>query len=130
MIRKVAWFAKEAKLRVRYMTSKECIFCKIIKGEMKSIPILDNNSILAINDINPVAQIHILIIPKKHIESVETVNNQDASDVIEMFKAAQELVKEKKLDAYRLAFNAGRFQHVGHLHMHLLSGGSVKWEKL
>lgn len=112
------------------MTAKDCIFCKIVAGEIKTQPLLDTDSILAINDINPVAEIHILIIPKKHIESVLTVDAGDEKDIIEMFVAAGKLVGDKGLEAFRLAFNGGRYQHVPHLHMHLLAGGSVKWSKL
>ena len=130
MIRKAKWVVKELVLRIKYMTEKDCIFCKIIRGEIKSKPVFDNESILAINDVNPVAQTHVLIIPKKHIDSVLAVSDHDAPDVTEMFKAAQEIVKDKKLDAFRLAFNGGRYQHVPHLHMHLLAGGSVQWGKL
>ena len=72
----------------------------------------------------------LLIIPKNHIESAVTIEAKDSKDVVDMFRAAANLVKEKKLEAYRLAFNGGRYQHVSHLHMHLLAGGSVLWEKL
>jgi len=109
---------------------KDCIFCKLISGEIPTKPVLENDNILAINDINPVASVHILIIPKVHIESVLTVGAGDGRVIIEMFKAAQKLVFERKLESFRLAFNAGKYQHVGHLHMHLLAGGSVKWSKL
>ena len=130
VINKARWLVKEANLRLKYMTAKDCIFCKLVKGEIKTSPLLDTKSILAIADINPVAQVHILIIPKKHIESVLTVDAGDEKDIIEMFVAAQKLVGERGLEAFRLAFNGGRYQHVPHLHMHLLSGGSVKWSKL
>jgi len=130
MLRKAKWAVKEVGLRIKYMTSRGCIFCKIIRGEIKSEPVLATETILAINDINPVAAVHILIIPKNHIESAVTIKDDDAKDVVDMFRAAANLVKEKKLEAYRLAFNGGRYQHVSHLHMHLLAGGSVLWEKL
>lgn len=112
------------------MASHDCIFCKIIKGEIKSKPILENENILAIDDINPVAQTHVLVIPKKHIDSIMTVSDSDAQVIIEMFKAMQKIVGEKGLEAFRLAFNGGTFQHVHHLHMHVVAGGSVKWSKL
>ncbi|MBI2326993.1 HIT domain-containing protein [Candidatus Curtissbacteria bacterium] len=112
------------------MTAKDCIFCKVIRGEIKSAPVFENESIVAINDINPLAQIHVLIFPKNHIEGVLTVSDEDSGDVIAMFKAAAQIVRDKKLEAFRLAFNGGRYQHVPHLHMHLLAGGSVRWERL
>ena len=73
---------------------------------------------------------HILIIPKRHINSVLELTTGDSDVVVEMYKAAQKLVSDRSIDAYRLVFNGGRFQHVPHLHMHLLAGGKVEWEKL
>lgn len=112
------------------MTSRDCLFCKLVAGEIETDKVLETDSVVAVNDINPVAQIHIVIIPKKHIDSVLTVASHDCRDIIEMFGVAKKLVEEKKLLAFRLAFNGGRYQHVPHLHMHLLAGGSVKWSKL
>lgn len=130
MIRKTKFLAREAILRIKYMTSRDCLFCKLVAGEIKTDRVFETESVVAVNDINPVAQIHIVIIPKKHIESVLTVAAGDSGDIIKMFEAAQKIVEERRLDAFRLAFNGGRYQHVPHLHMHLLSGGSVKWSKL
>ena len=112
------------------MISDGCIFCKMVSGEIKTKPIFETGSILAIADINPVSQLHILIIPKKHIESVVTVGGKDKDILVEMFKAAQRLIKEKKLVAFRLVFNGGAYQHVPHLHWHLLAGRTVEWSKL
>lgn len=112
------------------MTSSDCIFCQMVEGKIKTQPILETAKTLAIADINPVAAVHLLIIPKKHIESVLTIDESCASDMIDMFKVAKELVKLKKLDAYRLTFNGGKYQHVQHLHMHLLAGGEIEWNRL
>jgi len=130
MFKKAKWLAKEAALRVQYMTTKDCIFCKMVSGELVTKPVFETEEVMAINDINPLANVHILIFPKKHIESVVTIEKLDAPDIMEMFKAAQKLIAERKLDAFRLAFNGGKYQHVPHLHMHLLAGGSVQWSKL
>ncbi|OGE10338.1 hypothetical protein A3A60_04765 [Candidatus Curtissbacteria bacterium RIFCSPLOWO2_01_FULL_42_26] len=112
------------------MTSSGCIFCKIIRGEMKTKFVFDNDKVAAFADVNPVADTHILIVPKKHIEATSTVRNEDGDDLVEMFKAASILSAEKKLSAYRLTFNAGKYQHVSHLHMHLLAGNKIQWTKL
>lgn len=130
MIRKAGFLFKEAKLRVKYMVSKDCIFCKLIAGEIASKPVYETGTILAINDINPVAKTHILIIPKKHIDSVLTVSKEDSSAIIDMFAAAQKIIADRQLESYRLAFNGGKYQHVPHLHWHLLAGSSVNWSKL
>lgn len=130
MLKKAKWLAKEAKLRIRYMTSSDCIFCKIVRDEIKKEFLYESEKVVAFADINPVADVHILIVPKKHIESISTIGRKDSEDVIDLFKVATDLSSQKKLDAYRLTFNAGRYQHVPHLHMHLLAGGSIKWSKL
>ncbi|MBI3283168.1 HIT domain-containing protein [Candidatus Curtissbacteria bacterium] len=112
------------------MMSKDCIFCKLVAGEIKTDKVMETDDVVAVCDINPVAQTHIVIMPKKHIESVLTVSSGDAAGIIAMFRAAQKIVREKNLEAFRLAINGGRYQHVPHLHMHLLAGGSVRWNQL
>lgn len=130
MLKTAKFFLKEAQLRVSYMASKDCLFCRLIAGEIKTDKVMETSEIVAVNDINPVAETHIVIIPKKHIDSVLAVSEGDASDVIAMFDAAQKLVKERGLVAFRLAFNGGKYQHVSHLHMHLIAGGSIRWSRL
>lgn len=130
MLKTAKFYAKEAALRFKYMTTKGCLFCKLVAGEIKTDKVMETDDVVAVNDINPVASIHIVIIPKRHIESVLTVGSGDASDIIKMMKIAQKIVDDRQLDAFRLAFNGGRYAHVPHLHMHLISGGSVKWNKL
>ncbi len=130
MLKKAKFLAKEAHLRLKYMLTKDCLFCKIVKGEINSKPILENKHVLAIFDINPIASVHILIIPKEHIDSVMTIGDDDSGVIIEMYKAAQKLVLDLKLEAFRLAFNGGKNQHVPHLHMHLVSGKKIEWKKL
>src|SRR3972149_9029664 len=130
MFKKAKWLAKETALRIKYMTSQDCIFCKIIKGEIKVEPIIESKLVIAFNDVNPVAATHILIVPKKHIESVATVGKSDADEIIELFRVADKIVREQKLNAYRLTFNGGSYQHVPHLHMHLLAGGKIEWSRL
>src|SRR3990167_10859185 len=130
MIRKAKWLVKEAQLRVKYMTSKDCIFSQMVEGKIKTQPILETVKTLAIADVNPVAPVHILIIPKRHIESTLTIDASCAGDMIDMFEVSQKLVDAKKLNAYRLTFNGAKYQHVPHLHMHLLAGGKIEWSKL
>lgn len=130
MLKKAKWLIRELVLRIKYMSAKDCIFCQIISGKIKSKPILETDAVLVINDINPVAPVHILIIPKNHIDSVSTIRQENGTDLVGMFEAAKKLVSQLKLDSFRLAFNGGNFQHVPHLHMHLLAGGKVEWKKL
>jgi len=112
------------------MTTNDCLFCKIVKGEVKSKFLMESEKTVAFADINPVANVHILIVPKRHIESTPTIAGEDGEDLVDLFDVATKISNGKKLDAYRLTFNVGRYQHVPHLHMHLLAGGKVDWEKL
>ena len=101
-----------------------CIFCKIVKGEIPSTKVSENEDMIAFNDINPKAKVHVLIVPKKHIESVKHLEESDAQLVGELILAAQKIAKEKNLEGYKLVINVGREggQIVDHLHVHLLSG--------
>ncbi len=130
MIKKVKFLAKEAVLRARYIMDKNCIFCKIVTGGIKADFLYKSDLVFAVNDINPSADVHILVIPKRHIASVLEVEESDSRELAELYKAAAELVKERKLDAFRLVFNGGRLQHVPHLHMHLTAGKKIDWKKL
>ena len=102
----------------------DCIFCKIAKGEIDSTKVFENDQIVAFYDINPKARVHILIIPKKHIESVKHIEQIDKELIGELFLIAKEIAKEKNLVGYKLIINVGREggQLVDHLHLHLLSG--------
>ncbi len=130
MIKKAKFLAKEAKLRVTYKMSRDCLFCKIVSGEIKTDMVAEGDSVMAFNDINPISETHIVIIPKKHIDSVLTIEKGDGGDIVDMFAIARQLVEQYKIESYRLAFNGGRSQHVPHLHMHLLAGKKIDWKKL
>lgn len=103
-----------------------CIFCKIVSGEIPSKIIYENESVMAFNDINPVAPEHILIIPKKHIESIDDISFIDREITASMFDAVKEIAVIKKLPeyGYRVIINNGKAagQEVFHLHLHLLGG--------
>ncbi len=103
---------------------ENCIFCKIASGEISSAKVFENDKIIAFNDINPKARVHILIVPKKHIESIKHLEKSDKKLVGEMFLAAQKIAEEKNLGGYKLVINVGREggQLVDHLHLHLLNG--------
>ncbi len=103
-----------------------CIFCKIISKEIPAQLVYENETILAFNDINPASPVHILVIPKKHIESVDNISAEDSSITAAMFEGVKEIAKLKNLseDGYRLIVNNGRAagQEVFHLHFHILGG--------
>jgi len=101
----------------------DCLFCKIIKKELPSEIVYEDDKVLAFKDINPQAPVHFLIVPKKHIASVDHVEFQDKELMGDLILAAQKIAKEKKLSGYKLQINVGRSagQIVDHLHLHLLS---------
>ncbi len=107
----------------------ECIFCKIIKGEIPKQFDFESENIVVFPDINPAADIHLLIVPKKHIKGIEEIGAAQADLLIEVYATVNQLVKESKLqnDSYRVVINGGRAQHVPHLHFHLLGG---QWKKM
>lgn len=102
----------------------ECLFCKIIKKQIPSEILYEDERIIAFKDINPKAPVHFLIVPKKHIPSVNHVEIQDKTLMGELILAAQKIAKERKLGGYKLMINVGRDggQIIDHLHLHLLSG--------
>jgi histidine triad (HIT) family protein len=102
----------------------DCIFCKIAKGEIPSVKVWEDDKVVAFNDINPKAKIHILIVPKRHIESVKDLTEADENLVGKLILSAQKIAKEKSMEGYKLIFNVGKEggQIVDHLHLHLVSG--------
>lgn len=111
--------------------SKDCIFCKIAKKEVESEIVYDDENVTAFNDVNPQAPIHILIIPKKHIEKVSDIGGENYTIVGNLVGVANKLAEDKGLinRGYRLVFNCGKEagQAVFHLHLHLLGGRSFSW---
>ena len=99
----------------------DCIFCKIINGEIPSTKIYENAYVIAIEDINPKAKVHSLVIPKIHVESLNEL--EDEKIMSEILKAVKEVAKIKGVKAYRLHVNTGKEegQIVFHLHFHVLS---------
>lgn len=105
---------------------EECLFCKIVKGDIPSDKVYEDEEILAFKDINPAAPIHILVIPKKHITSLLELEEEDNILVGKIYgvinKIANQMGIEK--DGFRVIVNCGRDagQEVMHLHFHMLAG--------
>lgn len=108
---------------------ENCIFCKIIKGEIPSEKVYEDEKILAFKDINPAAPIHILVIPKKHIENVLEVEPEDKETIADIFQAINKIAKQLGIeeDGFRIINNCGKDagQEVMHLHFHMLAGGKM-----
>ena len=105
---------------------EDCIFCKIIKDEIPSTKIYEDDEILAFKDINPAAPIHILVIPKKHIESLAHMKPGDEVVIGKIYSVIDKISEEQgfKENGYRVIVNCGRDagQEVMHLHFHILAG--------
>ena len=109
----------------------DCIFCKIVNKTIPADIVYEDADLLAFNDIRPKAPIHQLIIPKKHIATVNDIAELDAGLVAKMILTAKKLAADanKATDGYRLVLNcnAGGGQEVYHLHLHLLAGRQMTW---
>lgn len=104
----------------------DCLFCKIIKGEIPSNKVYEDDEILAFYDINPAAPIHILVIPKKHIDSLAKIEKEDELLIGKIYGVINKIAEEKgfKEEGYRVIVNCGKNggQEVMHLHFHVLAG--------
>jgi histidine triad (HIT) family protein len=107
----------------------DCIFCKIASREISSNIVFENEKVLAFRDINPQAPVHIVVIPKTHIDTLNDV--KDFGIYVEIFKAINEIVRKEGIDknGYRVVANCNKDggQTVFHLHFHLLGGRYMDW---
>ena len=109
----------------------DCLFCKISKGSIPSAKVYESDTLFAINDINPQAPTHILIIPRIHQDTLLDVEEKDHALMGSVISVANQLAKEKGIDksGFRLVVNcgAGAGQSVFHIHFHLLGGRAMTW---
>jgi histidine triad (HIT) family protein len=109
----------------------DCLFCKIVAGEVPSREAWSTDNTYAFFDINPAAPVHVLVIPRRHIDNAGTVTAEDGAVLAEMFTTAQAVAREQGIDGtgYRLVFNVGEhaLNSVGHLHMHVVGGHQLGW---
>lgn len=108
----------------------DCLFCKIAAGEVSSKKAYEDDKVLAFYDIDPQAPVHILVIPKEHIQSVSQITPENQEIVGHIFTVIAKLVQELNLkDGYRVVSNVGEQggQSVPHLHFHLLGGRNLAW---
>ena len=103
----------------------DCIFCKIIAGEIPSSKVYEDESVYAFRDIQPQAPVHVLVVPKKHVASADEINGENAELVAKIFAAIPAIAKAEGLtNGYRVITNCGDdgCQSVKHLHFHVLGG--------
>ncbi|MFH1656907.1 MAG: histidine triad nucleotide-binding protein [bacterium] len=110
----------------------DCIFCKIANKEIPSKIIYENEEIVAFEDIRPKAPLHLLIVPKKHIASIDHLKSADKELIGDLILTAKKIAMEQGVSgAYKLVFNVGRKggQIIDHIHLHLLAGWSDEKER-
>lgn len=110
---------------------EDCLFCKIIAGEIPSTKVYEDESVYAFLDIEPQAPVHIILVPKRHIASANELNDENAAVVGHIFAVAANIAKERGFaeNGWRIVNNCGKDggQTVGHLHFHLLAGRNLGW---
>ena len=108
---------------------KDCIFCKIVNGEIPTEFLYQDDKLVVFRDINPHAPVHILIVPKKHVRSINDLTENDREIISHMIMVGKDMAKKESvnLSGYKLLFNVerGGGQVIFHLHLHLIGG----WEK-
>ena len=108
---------------------QDCIFCKIIRKEAPSKIVFEDDKVMAFHDINPNAPVHVLVIPKEHIYSLNQVNEENSEVVAYIFELIPKLAKKLGVDesGYRVVVNCGKDSGmvVGHLHFHILGGETL-----
>jgi histidine triad (HIT) family protein len=109
----------------------DCLFCKIIERKIPASLVYEDERVLAFNDVNPQAPTHVLVIPKRHIESLNEISTEDDRLVGELVRRAAAIAKERGFaeTGYRTLFNTNRGagQSVFHIHLHLLGGRPFTW---
>jgi len=113
------------------MAEAECLFCKIVNGEIDADIVHETDDVVAFRDINPQAPTHVLVIPRNHIDTINDLEEGDAETVGKLFLAAKEIAADEGIDesGYRVTMNCreGAGQSVFHIHLHLLGGRSFRW---
>lgn len=110
---------------------EDCIFCRIIKGEIPSKKVYEDDMVLAFEDINPVAPVHVLLIPKKHIKNINELEENNISILSHMVKTIPQIAKTMNIyeSGYRVVNNCGEDggQEVQHIHFHIIGGRKLVW---
>lgn len=111
------------------MSSSDCIFCKIVSGEIPAKIVERGGGVIAIEDVNPQAPVHILVLPEKHVENIAAHTSAGTSDDVAHLMGMASKIGEKHAGGFRLVLNTGADggQTVDHLHVHVLAGRHMSW---
>ena len=108
----------------------DCLFCKLVKKEVPTDIIYEDEFVMAFNDFKPQAPVHFLVIPKAHIDSAALINSENSDNIARVFEAIAKIAKQKNLkDGFRVVTNCGKLaeQTIFHIHYHVLSGRDMTW---
>ena len=109
----------------------DCLFCKMVSGEIQPDTVYEDDDVLAFRDINAQAPTHVLVVPKRHISTINDLNNDDAELVGQLYLAAKRVAELDDIaeDGFRTVMNcnAGAGQTVFHIHLHVLGGRNMVW---
>jgi histidine triad (HIT) family protein len=109
--------------------AEDCLFCKIVSGDIPGDVVLSDDRVVAFRDVNPVAPTHVLVVPREHAENAAATASADPALMGELVAAAAQVAAREGLDDYRLVLNTGADvgQSVFHTHLHVLGGRSMTW---
>ena len=109
----------------------DCLFCNIIKGKIPSKKVYEDDYVYAFWDISPTAPVHILVIPKEHISTLNDINEENSQVISKIYESIAKIAKEQKIDkdGYRVVSNCNKYagQTVFHIHFHLIGGRELQW---
>ena len=109
----------------------DCLFCKMVSGEIQPDTVYEDDNVLAFRDLNPQAPTHVLVVPKRHISTINDLNSGDAELVGQLYLAAKQVAEQDGIakDGFRTVMNcnAGAGQSVFHIHLHVLGGRGMQW---
>jgi histidine triad (HIT) family protein len=111
----------------------DCLFCKIVAGDVPADIVHSTGTTVAFRDINPVAPVHVLVVPRRHIVNASTVEAVDAQDVVDVMTSAREVARAEGIGGpdrgYRVVFNVGpdALNSIHHLHAHVIGGRGLTW---
>jgi len=109
----------------------DCLFCKMVKGDIKADSVYENEHVLAFRDINPQAPVHVLVIPKRHISTLNDLTETDTEIAGQLILAAKEVASQLGVadEGYRTVMNCNALagQTVFHIHLHVLAGRAMQW---